>query len=271
MSFPNPTGILPGEGLGFPDLPDLPDINLPSINIPGFGPDKPSLPPLKLPEKPGDAVQYPEEADKILRSLADKVNKGEVKEKLDYVKKMLGDFGKVQRIADTWAKDSTMNDAKLELDQARQDLTGYWQGRAFDAFNTHMINVSGVHNTNQASILGLGNSLSQCITAIFEAYKSALTLIVGAAADAISLGLVGGLAIGGIFTPNDVASKAIDLLNNFIKNVGGVINGVITAVRGLKDQSVYMTGVATQFQNLPETPSQSSVPGLWEVKPIGSK
>lgn len=260
-------GILPGDLPSLPKLPSFP--KLPDIDIPGFpGGDDKKLPPLDLPEKPGDSVQYPEDADATLRKLAAAVGLlPEVGEKLDYVKKMLGDFGKVQRIADTWARDATMNDAKLEIDQARQDLTGYWEGVAFNAFNTHAINTSGVHNTNQSVLQGLGNSLTSCLTAIFEAYKSGLTLIFNTAADALALGVVGGLTSIGVFTSTDAAHKAVELLQNLIKNIGGVVNGVITTVRALKDQSVYLTGLATQFQNLPESPRQTSVPGLWEVKP----
>lgn len=261
-------GILPGDMPGLPGI-DLPDIDLPDIDIPGFPGDKDKeLPPLDLPEKPGDAVQYPQDADAMLRELAKAVGLlPEVGEKLDYVKEMLGDFGKVQRIADTWARDATMNDAKLEIDQARQDLTAYWEGVAFNAFSTHVINTSGVHSTNQSVLQGLGNSLTSCLTAIFEAYKAGIKLIFDAAADALALGLVGGLTSIGIFTSADAAHKAVELLQNLIKNLGALVNGVITTVRGLKDQSVYLTGLSTQFQNLPESPGQTSVPGLWQVKP----
>ncbi|MBN6034025.1 hypothetical protein [Amycolatopsis sp. 195334CR] len=255
-------GFGPGEpSIGLPDI-SLPDISLPDVKWPWE--DEQQLPPLQLPEKPGDECRYPEEAAQVIRDLANRVGKSDAIEKLDYVKKMLGDFGKVDRIANTWAADTTMNETMGDIDDARQDLATYWSGGGFDAVNTHMVNLSKANGTNQGLITSLGNTLAKCNSEIFKAYKDGITLIFNTAADVIALGL------NSFMGAEKAAGKAIDLLTNFVKSVGTVVGTLLTVISGLKEQGVFVAGVASGFQPLAESPQAASAPGLWQVKPVGA-
>lgn len=218
---------------------------------------------------------YPQDADEKIRRAAKIVFYDAPIQTLDMIKTQLfGSSEKAEQIANDWGQNTVMNDSKTEINTAKDNLAAYWEGPAYNAFNSYAGNAVGVMDKDLATMGTIATTLGQSVATVYQTYASAITFIGNCAADLGKAGIYVLLAAGTIEIPilGEIdaalaAKQVLDALQSFVKNVTALISSATTQIGQYKSQGISFANLGQQFQNpepLPEAPRHV---GEWHVHP----
>ncbi|QUH00449.1 hypothetical protein HUO13_06100 [Saccharopolyspora erythraea] len=63
-------------------------------------------------------------------------------------KQLFGDAEKARLLADEWAERSTMENSRVAVQDAKNNLAGLWEGPAFAQFDRYASNMVSILDTN---------------------------------------------------------------------------------------------------------------------------
>jgi uncharacterized protein YukE len=174
----------------------------------------------------------------------------------EYVKPILGDYTKVRDLALEWADVSNVPmDIREDLRDMMGVVSGYWQGAAFVAFQTHIEALNETFKDTTGKMIEVARTLANAITLIFDTWSSAIAFIAKCA-----------MSIGGMWDPTSIcegltamAKDTVDLIEKAGKTMGQY-------VKDLAQIDITATG----FRPLPNDDDSLASAGNedgWEVKP----
>jgi len=224
-------------------------------------------------------LPYPEESDEMIRQVAHLVFDNAAVKALDTIRnELLGNIERAAQVADAWARNETMNNAKLEVNAMRDDLASYWKGPAYNAFSLYAGNVVGVIDKDLALMGTMSTTMGTAVTTVYNTYSSAIALI---GKCAISLGsfqiwgMIGAASalIPGVdvITTGALIYKIVDVLEDFAKAANDLISSAVTQIGQYKAQGLAFTNLAAQFQQPEKLPEATNHLGEWQVNPLTQK
>ncbi|WP_020663149.1 hypothetical protein [Amycolatopsis benzoatilytica] len=203
--------------------------------------------------------------------MAEKVGFPDALQVLDKVKNYLfGDADKVETLAQAWAENIVISEARGTISQATHSLQGYWSGPAFDQFSAYNSDVISALDADQATVAGLGNALANCVTIVYDTYGAALRFI-GETAASLA-GLILDLAaipvpvVGEVTVVNSI-DDAKSILTDFIRNVTNLLADALHLIGQYKSASISFISMGANFKVVSLPPEQIGTTGSWHVKP----
>lgn len=200
---------------------------------------------------------YPMEADREIRQAAALVpwDLGVIKTLHLIRTQLFGDAEKAQRIAHEWAQCGVMADSREEIQNAKNNLAGLWEGAAFQQFDQYSGSVVVALNTNHSAVAGIGRTVGEFVEIIYDTYAAALKFMGDCAAELGGLMGYGGLMAATLLVPGvDLVTagvfltKLIDTLSSFVKNVNNLIVDAISKVGTYKTSATSLRASANSFQ-----------------------
>ncbi|MGP4015715.1 hypothetical protein [Saccharopolyspora sp. 5N708] len=175
---------------------------------------------------------------------------------LDMIRTQLfGDAEKAQRFAQEWAQCAVMADSREEIQNAKNNLAGLWEGAAFQQFDQYSGSVVVALNTNHAAVTAIGRTVGEFVQIVYDNYAAAIKFMGDCAADLAGLMGYGGLAVLTVYVPGvDLVTlgvfltKLVDTLSAFVKNVNNLIVDAVSKVGTYKTSATSLLASANSFQ-----------------------
>lgn len=223
-------------------------------------------------------LPYPHDTDKKIRDTAAYVQYDAVAQILDMIRDDLcGNAARAEGLANDWGLNATMNDAKVDLNDMRNNLASYWRGPAFNAFNLYSANAAGVMDKDLAVMGDVSKTLGTAISTVYDTYASAIKFMGNCVASLSSAGIWAVIAVATIpipgvdvLTASAAVNKTIEVLTNFIKDVTALVSDATTQIGKYKSEGVSFANQGTQFQHPEPLPSSAGHTGEWQVNPLRS-
>lgn len=200
---------------------------------------------------------YPEHADQEVRKAASFVpwDLGVVRT-LDMVKnELFGNAEKAEQLARQWAECTVMADSREDIQNAKTNLAGLWEGPAYQQFDQYTGSVVLTLNNDHATVTEVGKTLGDIVQVVYETYADAIRFVGNCAADLAGLGGYGVLAASTVAVPGvDLVTagvfltKLIDTLSAFVKNVDELVSASVSKVGTYKSSATSLQASANSFQ-----------------------
>lgn len=207
-------------------------------------------------------VPYPERADQEIRKAASFVpwDLGVVRT-LDMIKnELFGDAEKAEQLARQWAQCTVMANSREEIQNAKTNLAGLWEGPAYQQFDQYAGSVVLTLNNDHAAVTEVGKTLGDIVQVVYDTYADAIRFVGNCAADLGGLGGYGLLAVStaavpgvDIVTAGVFLTKLIDTLSGFVKNVDDLVSASVSKVGNYKSSATSLQASANSFQ-MPSRP-----------------
>jgi hypothetical protein len=218
---------------------------------------------------------YPEDADRKIRAAARLVFYDAPVQTLDLIKTQL--FGSADRAewkAQDWATSTVMSASRKEIQGAKDNLAAYWEGGAFNAFNSYASSVVGILDGNQSTMGNMSSVLGNCIVTVYQTYASAISLIGKCFADLCNVGGWVAIALAteeipvvDVLTDAAALNKLIDALTSFVKNVTDLLSSATGQIGQYRAQGLSFQRYGSEFK-IPESPGTAvGDVGGWHVHP----
>ena len=124
------------------------------------------------------AEVFPEQPAQVVIEWAEKAGQTVIRGIIDEIRDWLGHPEEVRRIAQLWSDASTPIGQAIEgIGTARADLTAYWEGPAYDAFNSYMDHVTQTITDTQTLLGEEANAIIALRSQITETYNAAIMFI----------------------------------------------------------------------------------------------
>jgi hypothetical protein len=173
-----------------------------------------------------------------------------------------------------WGENTTMNDVKSDLNSMKYDVSTYWTGPAYTAFNAYTIDAVGIMDKDLTVMGTMATTLGSTVTTVFDAYSKAITFIGNCAAALANLGAAVAIAFAtaevpgvNVLTSAAVLNKVSDTLAAFVKEVTALIAGAVTQMGQYQSQAISFSNQATQFQYPERLPDGATHARHWQVNP----
>jgi uncharacterized protein YukE len=220
---------------------------------------------------PGDSQPaWPEDAAKTVKEWAAKAGHWAVSTAIDKTRDLLGHPENVMSIATTWSPDASryISDAKEGISSAKTDLKAYWEGTAFDAFNTYLDEVGKIIDLTYKVMTDMSDHVLAMRKLITDTYKSVIEFI--------------GRCAASIY---EEASSAIQDLKNLWGGVcGAILRALATFLREYTDMMSKAATTMTEYETkgallqrraselrIPDPlPASVGEPGNWRVRKAAS-
>ena len=220
-------------------------------------------------------LPYPADSDAKVRRAAELIEYEAAIKALDMIKnELLGNAERANEIAHLWGENTTMNDAKGDLNSMKYTLASYWKGPAFNAFNAYTIDAVGIMDKDLAVMGTMATTLGSTVSTVFDTYAKAITFIGNCAAALANLGAALTIAFAtaevpgvNVLTSAAVLNKVSDTLAAFVKEVVTLIAGATTQIGQYKSQGISFANQATQFQHPEPLPDAATHTSQWQVNP----
>jgi uncharacterized protein YukE len=200
---------------------------------------------------------YPEKADHEIRTAASFIpfDLGVVKT-LDMIKtELFGNAEKAEHLSSEWTQCKDMSDSREEIQNAKNNLAGRWEGAAFEQFDQYSGSVVLALNNNHTALGNIGKTVGEFVQIVFDTYAAALKFMGSCAADLGGLTGYGGLAAATALIPGvDLVSagvflgKLVDTLQSFVKNVNDLVTNAVSQVGQYKTSATSLQASANSFQ-----------------------
>ncbi|WP_328617774.1 hypothetical protein OHS18_17570 [Amycolatopsis sp. NBC_00355] len=236
------------------------------------GPPAPATPPQA-------GMPYPVDSDATIRYWAEFIGAHGIVTLLDKLRVFIaGDIGKVLRLADRFAKESSLSDAAKQLTDAKLTLAKAWHGDAAGQFNEYAGNAVTVLGQNQNSLISLTNTMSSIAQTIIDTYKNLLTTIGKCAINLAQLGGKIGIAVAestalpplAVIGFKDVADAINSAFATFWTDCLTLLGGLMTDIGKQIGDRLQLTVIEANFATLPDVGDSRGViddPARWQVKP----
>lgn len=221
---------------------------------------------------------YPEDADHKIRTAAGLVFYDAPAQTLDLIKTQLfGSADRAESKAQGWATSTVMSDSRTEIQTAKDNLSAYWEGGAFNSFNSYASSVVGILDGDQSTMGNVSSVLGNCIATVYQTYASAISFIGKCLADLFSAGAWVAVALAtseipvvDVLTGAAALNKLIDVLTSFVKNVTDLLSSATGQIGQYRAQGLSFQRYGSEFK-VPEQPGGSMGDvGGWHVHPYGS-
>lgn len=174
------------------------------------------------------SLQFPEDAARVLKEWAAKAGESwtaAVNTALDKIKDTLGHPDLLYQRASEWAPGASglLNDAAHGLGSTRDNVKMYWEGQAFDAFDSYTTQVVQTSRDAAKALVDLSTTVNDIGNLIVDTYRDMIRILGETATNVLdAVSGVGGMLADAI-TPLAAIGMAItgacDLLKTFIELV----------------------------------------------------
>ncbi|MEV0404205.1 hypothetical protein [Actinoallomurus sp. NPDC050550] len=188
-----------------------------------------------------DAPLFPQKDADFVKTMAKAVFYKPAIDAVNRAEQMLGHPGNIQRVVRAWeTATSKMTNSFNHASTAHGEAAAHWDGPAYRAFSTYVVDVKSRINTNVPQLQGVANNTINLYVGVMGAYRNAITFIVKCASILLRFG--GGLLdnledIVGLATVAD--GGAVILLGHVLKtladmtdNINDLINKTIETLTG---------------------------------------
>jgi hypothetical protein len=167
----------------------------------------------------------------------------------------VGDAEKVERIAHEWAQCNVMAESREEIQNAKNNLTGRWEGAAFEQFDQYSGSIVVALNTNHSAVTAIGRTVGEFVQIIYDTYSAAIKFMGDCAAELVGLTGYGVVALltfkvpgVNLVTGGVLVTKIMDTLSAFVKNVTTLVSDAISKVGTYKSSATSLRASANSFQ-----------------------
>lgn len=228
---------------------------------------------------PQAGLPYPTDSDATIRHWAEFIGAHGIVTLLDKLRVFVaGDIGKVLRLADRFANESSLSNAANQLSDAQLTLSKAWHGDAADQFGTYAGKAVTILGQNQNSLISLTNTMSAIAQTIIETYKTLLTTIGKCAINLAQLGGKIGIAIGvstampplAVIEFKDIADAVNSAFATFWTDCLTLLGGLMTDIGKQLGNRLQLSVIEANFATLPDVGDSNDViddPARWQVKP----
>lgn len=220
------------------------------------------------------SLQFPENAALVLKEWAAKAGEdwtAAVNTALDKIKDVLGHPDLLYQRASDWAPGASglLNDAAHGLGSARDNVKMYWEGQAFDAFDSYTTQVVQTSRDAAKALADLSKAMSDIGGLIIDTYVKMIQLLSKAANDVLEAtsGVAG--MIGDAVTPLAAIAAAVSgacgILQAFNTAVTEAATAALEQMKRLKDAVAAIAANASLLVLPDPIPAGVSISDNWDV------
>jgi uncharacterized protein YukE len=210
------------------------------------------------------AEVFPEQPAQVVIEWAEKAGQTAIRGIIDEIRDWLGHPEEVRRIAQLWSDASTPIGQAMEgIGTARADLTAYWEGPAYDAFNSYMDHVTQTITDTQTLLGEEANAIIALRSQITETYNAAISfigecasIIYGATADTL-------WNIEQLWAA--IPAAVTQALSEFVTNVADLATKATTIVTEYGQGILAISQRASELRPPDDAPRAISEPDNWTV------
>jgi uncharacterized protein YukE len=210
------------------------------------------------------AEMFPEQPAQVVIEWAEKAGQTVIRGIIDEIRDWLGHPEEVRRIAQLWSDASAPIGQAIEgIGTTRADLTAYWEGPAYDAFNSYMDHVTQTITDTQTLLGEEANAIIALRSQITETYNAAISFI-GECAAAIYDATAGVLEnIEQLWAT--VPGAVMQALSAFVTKVTDLATKATTIVTEYGQGILAITQRASELRAPDDAPRSISEPDNWTV------
>lgn len=182
---------------------------------------------------------------------------------------LFGNADKMHDLADTWGRNKTMTSSKADIDDALEELSGYWEGGGFNSYRTYSGNIATLFATNERIMNDIADVMGECIEVVYDTYGDAVDLISKCANSLAELG------IEHLFPGVGQAVKVWSTLNDFVQAWAELYAQSLRRMGQLMKSEVTLEKLGSDFEGLTkpgsgeprDMPGPAGDPDRWDVTP----
>lgn len=224
------------------------------------------------------SMPYPTAQDEQIRKVAGFIGADGILALLDRLRIFVaGDIGKVLRLADEFANNRNLLDAKEIITQVQLDLNPVWQGDAASQFGMYANSAATTLNTGQTSMVSLTKTMSSVASAIADTYLQLIAMIGKCAITLEKLWMKMLIAGGGVIFPPLAAFEMGAIINDindafatFWQDCLNLMTALLKNMTNLATASLDLHAIGDNFPNIPKIGSTAQVvhdPERWRIRP----
>ncbi|HEY3464634.1 MAG TPA: hypothetical protein VGL47_05840 [Amycolatopsis sp.] len=220
---------------------------------------------------------YPEDADAKVRQIAGIFHRDDILRLLDDMRtKLLGNVLSVQKLAEQFAAVSTLADAKADIGNAVQVVSGTWSGRAASQFGAYTTRVSEALDKQNSAVGAVSSILTDMTNLVVDTYATAIKFLGTCAAElakidvkAIIAALTAVIPIVDIFTAKDVIDTVVEAFGTLVKDFVDLLADSEKKMGEFWGKANALVRSDTDFPEIPELQGGSGIDNQkqWRVDP----
>jgi uncharacterized protein YukE len=200
----------------------------------------------------------PEDKVQTVLEYAKKLGLDGVSQIIDKIRDLFGHPENIAPRAAAWGIEAkvAIDDSTSSITNARADLKAYWEGSAYDSFETYVNALEGTFS-DAASVFGkMMGHLQDIGTEMTNLYNTALRFLTECASEIVRV--TGGVMAGIKEHILGVAQPVADAIAAFMANVGSVITDINTSISAYRTTGQSLKSDITDLK-VPETIPRSAV------------
>ncbi|HEX6357418.1 hypothetical protein [Actinophytocola sp.] len=209
---------------------------------------------------------WPEDAARTVKEWAGKAHQWAVATTIDAIRDILGHPENVMAIATTWSPDASrfISDAKEGISSAKTDLKAYWEGTAFDAFNTYIDEVGKTIDATYKVMTDMSDHVLEMRKLITDTYKSAIEFIGRCAASIYEE--AGSVAQNLKNIWGGVCAAILRALATFLREYTDMMSKAATTMTEYQTKGALLQRRASELRIPDPLPASVAEPGNWRVR-----
>jgi uncharacterized protein YukE len=213
---------------------------------------------------------WPVDAANTVKHWAAKAGNAAVAAAVDKIRDWLGHPEVVMSLATTWSPDASryIADSKEGINSAKTDLKAYWEGPAFESFNTYIDNVVKVIDATYKVMTDMSDHMLELRRTITETYQAAIVFIGNCARAIID---AAGSAIQNLKDLwGGVCGAILEALSKFLGEYTELMTKALNIMTEYDKTGVLLQRRASELQVPDPLPRSVGEPGNWKVHKAAS-